>query len=168
MLREYVNLKFDKETNEDRIHLWPLDCVEPNDYMETYLFDIVNISPHREQIHQEELQSINPDWFNKHWAFVEQMVSARRRLFLYSNQWYEYIFFEGHFVANGNTPTLVEDGIFMTGDDDKLSWSSARVLECLFKRLLTDKEYLTEPENLRIHYEAMCESLSREPSLIGR
>ena len=157
---KYVNLKFDKETNEVRFHMWPLKCVVPNYYMETYLFDIANISPHRQQIHITELRTVNPDWFDKHWVFVVQMASAGRTVFLYSNQWYEYKFHEVHFVANRNTPTLREDGIFMTGDNDKLSHYSAHVFTHLFKRLIMDKDYLAEIERLKTNYEEMCDSLS--------
>ena len=168
MLREYVNLKFADATNEDRIHFWPFECVEPNDYMNTYLFDVVNsLSSHRQQIHLDEIQSLNPDWVRKHWPFVVQMANAGRNVYLYANQWYVYMVSGNKFVANGNTPLLGDDGIIMTGDDDKLSWTSTRVLVNMIQRAIADKDYLAEQEMIKANYESICKSLETV-NLIGR
>lgn len=163
MLQEYVNSKFNDYNTE--VKLWPTSCIEPNDYMETYLFDIVDFGAQKFQFSESELQAANPDWFNKHWAFVKQMASAGKTVWLYSNQWYEYGQYGSKFVVSGRSPLLHEDGIIMVGDDDKLSYSSARIIQTMFKRLVADKEHLQSMEQMQIDYEILCEKLFVEMTM---
>ena len=162
MLQEYANAKF--QNYDTQVKLWPTSCVEPNDYMETYLFDIVNFGANRFQFSESELQTANPDWFNTHWSFVKQMAEAGKTVWVYSDQWYEYGQYGSKFVVSGRTPLLHEDGIIMVGDNDKLSYSSARIIDIMFKRLVADKEHLKNIEKYQSDYEELCEKLFVEMS----
>ena len=130
--------------------------------METYVFDVINLGVNRFEFTETELQIANPDWFNKHWSFVKQMAEAGRTVYLYANQWFEYGTYGTKFVASGNAPLLKEEGIIMVGDQDKLSYNSARIIDILFKRLAAGKEHLKNMEQYQLDYEKICESLAAE------
>lgn len=143
------------------IRIWPTECVEPNDYMDTYVFDVINIHVDRDEFTEKELQDTNPDWYYKHWSFIKQMAEAGRRVYLYSNQWFRYHPKSALFTLTFTKPKLREEGILMTGEEFKLSYHAARTLDSLFEHFVKRQEKKESHPPCDVEVIAIDEDLSR-------
>lgn len=157
LLKEYIASRFSQSSI--RINIWSIDHIEPNDYMPTYLFDVIQLERKVDQFSERELQETNPDWYKKNWEFVKQMADAGHDVLLYSGQWYEYLKNHKKFVRCAFLPKLKGAEILLFGDGEKLSFTSSEIVKMLMQRVIYDKEHNLRLVTEQDLYERLCNQL---------
>lgn len=141
-----------------------LDDVKPDDHTTAFLFDICHIPFSEYELTEERLHLHNPDWFDKHWAFVKGMYDV----YLFQHRWFEYHHAQNKFVIC-DKPDLEGDAAIVTGDEVALSFSAVHALESLFSCLTTARDLIEDdivnPFDLKVEdtydYKRLCDRLVR-------